>query len=180
MRKPTYRRNSLRLKTHDYRLPRFYFVTVAAWGRRCLFGAVERGRMYPNDAGRIVEEEWRRTADLRPNVDLDAFIVMPNHFHGIVQILHPVDGSNPEIPAPRRSVNQRRFARPVPGSLSTIVGSIKAAATRRIRRLDGREGIRVWQRGFDDRIIRSREHLDAVRRYIRTNPRRWAARTRRP
>jgi hypothetical protein len=82
-----HRRRSIRLPGWDYRSRGAYFVTIATQGRECLFGEVVDGEMVLSDFGNVVVEEWERTAQLRPYVRLDAFVVMPNHVHGIIWIL---------------------------------------------------------------------------------------------
>ena len=79
-------RRSIRLRGYDYARPGAYFVTICTKNRLCLFGDVVGGQMWLNAFGEIVRREWFRTADIRPNVELDAFVVMPNssftvHFH---------------------------------------------------------------------------------------------------
>jgi putative transposase len=89
-------RTSPRHPDFDYRTPAAYFVTVCAHDRRCLFGTVRRGRMRLNDVGLIVSEEWRRSETMREEVVLDAFVVMPNHLHGIICLVPPdVDDVSP-------------------------------------------------------------------------------------
>ena len=80
-------RRSIRLKGYDYREAEDYFVTICARNRECLFGEITEGELRLNDRGKIVRKEWVRTAVLRPYVELDSFIVMPNHIHGIICIL---------------------------------------------------------------------------------------------
>lgn len=79
-------RRSIRLHGYDYAQAGAYFVTICTQNRECLFGDIEDGEMRLNDYGRVVEEEWLRTATIRREVELDAFIVMPNHVHGIIVI----------------------------------------------------------------------------------------------
>lgn len=86
MQKPGRRRVNIRLHDFDYSQPGAYFITICAAGRRCLFGKVVDDEMLPNMLGLLVENEWLRTALLRPEIELDAFAVMPNHFHAIVII----------------------------------------------------------------------------------------------
>lgn len=83
---PHYHRRSIRLKDFDYSQAGAYFITICAHDRECLFGDIVNGWMELNDAGRIVEEQWRRGVFDR-NVELGASVVMPNHLHGIVVIL---------------------------------------------------------------------------------------------
>jgi putative transposase len=90
-------RRSIRLKGYDYAAAGAYFVTIAAQGRACLFGQVVDGEICLNEAGRMVEHQWLTLAGRFPTIDLDEFVVMPNHFHGII-LLEPaayaVDGSD--------------------------------------------------------------------------------------
>jgi REP element-mobilizing transposase RayT len=116
---PLVRRRSPRLAHFDYANPGTYFVTICAFRRRCLFGKVLAGMMQLSEAGRIAEQEWLRTAELRPYVDLDSHIVMPNHIHGLIIIRGPVIQHNV-------SDRSRRH------SLPAIVGGFKAATSRRI------------------------------------------------
>jgi putative transposase len=78
------RRRSIRLKEYDYGQAGAYFVTICARHRECLFGDIGQGKIVLNPFGKIVEEEWHRTKQMRQGVDLDFFIVMPNHIHGII------------------------------------------------------------------------------------------------
>lgn len=79
-------RRSIRLSGYDYSQNGAYFITVCATNKEFIFGDIENGEMRLNDAGRIVMEEWMKTADIRPGVELDACVVMPNHFHGIIVV----------------------------------------------------------------------------------------------
>ena len=82
-------RRSIRLTHYDYSLPGAYFVTICAFGKLCIFGQVVSDQMRENDCGRIVREQWLDTVRIRPQIELDAFTVMPNHLHGILWILGP-------------------------------------------------------------------------------------------
>jgi REP element-mobilizing transposase RayT len=88
--KYTTHHTSRRTDGWDYTQPAAYFVTVCTQDRRCLFGVVEEGRMYLNALGQIVVGEWKRSEEIRDRVHLDAFVVMPNHLHGIVVFADPV------------------------------------------------------------------------------------------
>jgi len=79
-------RRSIRLKGYDYAEAGAYFVTIGAQNRECLFGAIVDGEMRVNDAGKMVERWWEELPHKFPSVELDEFVVMPNHFHGIVGI----------------------------------------------------------------------------------------------
>lgn len=106
--------------------------------------------------GAIVQSVWLRTAEVDHHVSLDAYVVMPDHVHGIL-VLEELDGG----------CTGRR-------NLSSIVGTFKAAASREIREEFLDVGP-IWQRGYHDRIIRSDRELAHVRRYIEMNPARWIA-----
>ena len=84
--KNKYRIESIRLPGYDYSRPGAYFITIVVHNRQCLFGEIVNGEMTLNEFGEIVKTEWQKTGALRPNIDVDAFIVMPNHLHGILII----------------------------------------------------------------------------------------------
>jgi putative transposase len=151
------RRKHLRLAGYDYSLAGGYFITICTHERVNLFGTITVDVMELSAAGRVVEEEWMRTGQMRSNVILDEFVVMPNHLHAIVLIDYPANGwRQPDEPRQR---------------LERIVAGFKAACTRRINEI--RRGI-VWQRSFNDQIIRGEKHLEHPRRYVDNNVRRWA------
>ena len=79
-------RRSIRLKGYDYAQNGVYYITICTWDRECLFGTIVNGKMVLNEFGRIVCEEWQSTPEKRSNVNLDVFVVMPNHLHGILMI----------------------------------------------------------------------------------------------
>ena len=88
-------RRSTRLKGYDYSLPGLYFVTICTQNRVCLFGEVTDGNMILNRWGRIARDQWQKTETIRDNVALDAFVVMPNHVHGIIQNDMPLQNDTP-------------------------------------------------------------------------------------
>lgn len=181
---------SRRLDSHDYR-GGAYFVTTNARKRAPFFGTVERGRMYLGAYGKIIAEEWQRTGEVRNEVSLDAFIVMPDHVHGLLWICHSDDDEEQEEPQEddryRKEELEKRgremhlatssnmppgLEKRRAGTLSTIIGCFKAAVTRRINERRDTPGETVWQSSFHDHIVRNREELRRIRRYIRTNPQR--------
>jgi REP element-mobilizing transposase RayT len=159
-------RHSIRLPGYDYTGAGAYFVTVCTDARECLFGQIIDGEMCLDAYGEIALECWQAIPAHCPYIGLDAFVVMPNHIHGIlilkdtaIQPVHP--------PA------QERFAKPVAGSLPSIMRLYKAAVTRRINSLHGTLARAVWQRNYYEHIIRDLDALEQIRAYIATNPLRW-------
>src|SRR5690606_3555908 len=86
-------RISYRLRGHDYTAPGIYYITICTHDRECLFGHIANGRLIPNIHGDIVREEWIGTPDIRPEIRLDEFVVMPNHLHAIIWIAENVPDS---------------------------------------------------------------------------------------
>ncbi len=159
-------RKSIRLPGYDYTQAGAYFVTVVTWQRDCLFGVVVNGETVLNDFGKIVMEEWERGPVVRPNIELGAYIVMPNHFHGILVI----DGN---VGASRRLAPTGAIS-PKPGSLGAIMAQFKSIVTKRIWKLDeNMNGTPIWQRNYYERIIRNEREMDAIWRYIEANPVNW-------
>lgn len=187
--KGTYRIESARWSGHDYRAPGWYHVVICTRERACTLGTVGNGRVGLSRAGCIAAQEWQKTPRVRPSVHLGAWMVMPNHVHGIIGITsersgHDADadrGADATIETLRRNVsttkdddkNERMSdISPDPGSLSAIVRAYKSACTKRIRR-----GVRsdfAWQARFYDRVIRNERERQATRRYVLENPLKWA------
>jgi REP element-mobilizing transposase RayT len=82
-----HKRKSIRLKGYDYSQEGLYFITLCCQNRECLFGQIHNGSMILNDAGKMIENEWLNLENRFPNIELHEFIVMPNHFHGILKIV---------------------------------------------------------------------------------------------
>lgn len=156
-------RRSIRLRGHDYTRAGRYFVTLCAARRRPLFGTVVNGRMTLSQAGRIVGEEWLRSAEVRREIVLDEWIVMPDHLHGVVTI--QADGQADHA-ADRRGAPTGA----APRSLGAMIAGFKSASGRRINALLGTPGEPVWHRDYYDTVIRGADALANIRRYIRGNP----------
>jgi len=161
----TMHRRSLRLRGYDYSSPGAYFVTVCASSH--LFGRVRAGEMIPNRSGEIARECWTSIPKHFTYVRIDAFVVMPDHVHGIL-ILRD------------RYPRTHAIGRISPGSLGAVVRSFKSAVASRINSLRGARIGGIWQRNYFDEIICSRDDLDRVRRYIRDNAARWERNRTRP
>jgi len=157
-----YRVRSSRLPGYDYSQPGAYFVTVCTADHHPWFGDIENGEMVLSGIGEIVREEILRTPEVRASVNLDEWVIMPNHVHMIIQI---VDCS--AVETPRRGVSTWK-----PGTLGSIVNQFKSVCTKRIRSMYAESGF-AWQSRFHDHIIRNDESLRLIREYIRINPREW-------
>lgn len=124
----------------------------------CLFGSVEGGQTYLGAPGNAVVRCWAAIPVHSPWVELDEFVVMPNHVHGLLNVVRDVGG---------QSIASGGM------SIATIVGEFKAAATRAVHELDGFCGVRVWQRSYYDHVLRSETALAHIRQYIVDNPLKW-------
>ena len=162
-------RHSIRLKGYDYSNHGAYFVTICSHEKKCIFGNVVDGKMLLNDLGKIVEAEWIKCGELRIDVALHAFVVMPNHFHGIVLICDDDDGRG----TARRAPTVEQFGKPVAGSLPTIVRAFKSAVTKRINIHRDTPGVPVWQRNYYEHVIRDDADYTRIAEYVADNPRRW-------
>lgn len=167
----------MRLQGFDYTQPACYFITICAQDFKHHWGIVEDEYMINNTFGRIVENEWYKTAVLRDNLTLDAFTMMPNHIHGIIT-LHPKEGERSDFYMPNFLEEVpiekiQRFAYKVPDSIPLIVGQFKSSATREVRKAGFPLDVQHWQKGYYERVIRSRKELENVRRYIENNPVKW-------
>ena len=125
--------------------------------------------MILNTKGQIVHNEWYKTAQIRRNVSLDSFIVMPNHVHGIIVI----NAANRRGTMPRAPASKfEHFGKPVSNSIPTIIRGFKSAVTRRVR-IRVTCCIPVWQRNYYEHIVRDESDLEQIREYIENNPIRW-------
>lgn len=140
-------RKRLRLPTYDYSTPGAYFVTVCARDGACIFGRVVADQTELSRLGRIVEGAWRSIPRHHAGVRIDAFVVVPNHVHGIIWL------------------DRAGQVRPLP--IPAVVGGFKARASR----ITGRS---LWQRSYHERVVRDETELTALRTYIAENPPRWA------
>ena len=171
---PRPNRRSIRLRGYDYTSAGAYFVTICVQNRECLFGDVVDGQMVLNDYGRIVEGKWGNTPKLRTNVELDEFIVMPNHFHGIVVIAEPGRGVLHYAPANGQPThtNTSKFRSPTQ-TIGAIIRGFKSTVTKHINELRNTPGAKIWQRNYYEHIIRHDDEFSRIREYITVNPARW-------
>ena len=173
-------RRSIRLKGYDYAEAGMYFVTLTARDRVPLFGSIIGGIMHPSEAGLIIQKEWLRTPSIRPEVELDEFIIMPDHMHGIIVIVDERNGvtssSNCVVGANSYSPQLTTPFRSPSRTLGAIIRGFKAASTKHIITLRGTPGIPVWQRNYYEHIVRDGRALDRIRSYIKNNVTAWIER----
>ncbi len=180
-------RRSIRLKGYDYAQEGAYYVTICTHARAHLFGAVANAWMDRSHIGDIVQRCWDAIPAHMPMVELDEFIVMPDHVHGIILITrHPdagvaIDervgaGNFPpprtmDGPPPDPGGNMPTMQR---GSLGHIIQTFKAAVSRQVVK-EGlvERGTPIWQRGYYERIIRDAAEHDRIAQYIAENPVNW-------
>lgn len=185
-----FRIKSNRLTSWDYTTAWWYYVTINTFNQKEYFGEVKNAKMELNEIGKIAEEELQLTPKLREYVELDDYVIMPNHIHAIIIINESVETCRGMSENHGNIINNRRdvaryistdgdeqtenyFSKisPKPKSLSAIVRSYKSAVTKRIRKI----GINnfKWQSNFYDRIIRNESELFNIRKYIEQNPLKW-------
>lgn len=188
-------RRSIRLKAYDYSQAGLYFITICVQDKLYLFGKVEKGEMVLNEYGKIAYNEWLKTPEIRNNVELDVFVVMPNHIHGIIIL---TDARRGELHSP---VNTHELHSPVnthelhssvntnllktfykmgecksplrapSNNIGAIVRGYKSAVTKQLNLLN--IGCTVWQRNYYEHIIRNEQSYYAISEYIINNPAKW-------
>ena len=182
---------SARLSTWDYGANGSYFITICTAHREHFFGEVIESQMHLSKIGDRASKCWREVPDHFPFFYLDAFSIMPNHFHGIVLIEKPYvgdwGGSNklrtgddvetghalslqPNMDESQTKPKHPRFRNQGKQTISSMVGSFKSAVTKYCNENGLRFG---WQSRFHDHIIRDKQEFYAIRNYIINNPRNW-------
>ncbi len=167
----TYHRRSIRLQGYDYAQVGAYFVTICTYNRECLLGQVVDGHTVLNQYGEIVVACWNDLPNHYLSVELDAFVVMPNHVHGTILLADPVGAGFRE-----REMVGAGF-KPAPTKrrpLSEIIRAFKTFSSRCINESRGTPGIPTWQHNYYEHVIRDDDSLNRIRDYIATNPLRWA------
>lgn len=173
------RRHSVRLKEYDYSQAGAYFVTICTQDRACLLGEIVDGEMRLSEGGRTVQSAWDRLPQRYPEIELDAHVLMPNHFHGII-ILHPEPvGARSSRPNTSESVsagssclNDKGRENRAP-TLGKIVAYFKYQTTTQINATRNSGIQKLWQRNYYEHVIRNEADLTEAREYILNNPARW-------
>ena len=181
-------RRSIRLVGYDYSQAGLYFVTLVCQDRAHLFGAIKDGIMCLNEFGQIAADEWLHTQEVRNNVVLHEFVVMPNHIHGIIEILYPIESCN--IVGAFKSPSQTIGAIVRGYKIATIkrikeleskgelqfaptVPTVPTAPTARTREIIKSLDYKIWQRNYYEHIIRDEKAYININNYIIENPKRW-------
>ena len=167
-------RMSYRLRHWDYASNAPYFITICTENRKHFFGEISDGKMQLSDIGRIVENEWIKTPNIRPEMQLKLgeFVVMPNHFHAILIIARD---ATPGVPT---STYKNKFG-PQSNNLASIIRGFKSAVTTQVKKSyscgDAMPCVPSfkWQSGFHDHIIRDAESFARIEKYIMNNPANW-------
>ena len=139
-------RRSIRLKGYDYSQSGLYFITICVQNRHCLFGEIENDEMILNEYGKIAATEWINTESIRDNIRLHEYIIMPNHIHGIIEIIDRKGDCRGES----------QFAPTAP-----TAPTIKSL------------NYKIWQRNYYEHIIRDEKSHQIISEYIITNPQKW-------
>jgi len=160
-------RRSIRLKGYDYAQSGFYFITTVVKSRTCLFGKIEDGKMILNPAGDMIAEEWLKLKSRFLNIELHESVVMPNHFHGILEIL-PLQLTDLEESAEK---TDNKTLGEMIGAFESIttVEYIRGVKTKNWTRFEWK----LWQRNYWEHIIRSERSFWKIANYIIDNPKNW-------
>jgi len=153
-----YQRRSIRLKNYDYTQVGSYFITICTHHLKILFREIKGGEMVLNKLGQIAKEELTKTKELRKNMVIDQYVIMPNHFHLLIGLIDDCRSTA------RRAPTKERFQKPVENSIPTIIRSFKSAVTRRIHFIDTSPVIFIWQRNYYEHVVRNEQELNKIRR----------------
>ena len=175
-------RRSIRLRGYDYSQPGAYFVTICTQNRLSVFGRIADGKMILDEPGAIANSEWKKLDQRFPQIELDEYIIMPNHIHGIIIItdtvgaihelpIHPSDienGLQPDVTEENSPAIRRRM------TLPRVIGFYKMNSAKAINIALKTPGKHRWQRNYYEHIIRNNDSLNRIRRYIHENPSQWS------
>jgi REP element-mobilizing transposase RayT len=191
-----HKRQSTRLKGYDYSKEGNYFLTICCQDKECLFGDVVNGKMILNNIGEVVNECWLKIPNHFPKVKLKEYVIMPNHIHGIIELINDeksvsnntavenlrvinLKAENEQllnsIPI-KNSIIQNNFQKCTPRSIGSIIKGFKIGVTKWIRDKNNFEPIlieSIWQRNYHEHIIRDNREYEKIVKYIINNPSKW-------
>ena len=191
-------RRSIRLKGYDYSQAGLYFVTIVCQNREHFFGKIENGKMILNDAGKMVNDEWLKLPKRFHYIRLHEYIVMPNHFHAILEIVNQNENNvgatlvvapnnktfdpnnntidinqkgQPQGIAPTETPTNKKTLGDIVGAFQSIttVEYIRGIKTKNWKPFDKK----IWQRNYWEHIIRNEKSYNTISEYIRNNPQKW-------
>ena len=162
-------RRSIRLRHYDYSQNGAYFVTLCIQNRECLFGEITESRITLNEYGKVTTNSWNWLSERYAAVDLDAWIVMPNHLHGVI-LFSEGAGNGLGLGGSRTAPTKEETRKP----LGRVIGAFKTVSTKRINELRSTPTVPVWQRNYYEHVIRNDNDLARIREYIADNPAGWA------
>lgn len=165
-------RKIIRNQKWDYSWPASYFITLNTHNRIHLFGKIINGQLELSEIGKIINEEWEKSFEIRTELFCDAFVIMPDHLHAILRIDYGNEYSSEGFIAHHKG-DSKAVAYRVPRSISSFVAGFKSAATKRINEFRNMPRVPVWQARFHDRIIGSEEQFNNTKNYIENNPMKW-------
>jgi len=160
-----YFRQSARLKNYDYSKGGAYFVTVTVDGEDEIFGNIVEGKIKLNEAGEIIEKVWMSLPKQFTNVKLDEFVIMPDHFHGVIILENNNEGLMNQA---RTKEKNWILMKNKKNTLGKIIRAFKAKATKLIHE-DGFKDFK-WHRNYYDHIVKDEKELLIIRKYIKNNP----------
>lgn len=176
-----FQRKTTRMQGYDYTQPGAYFVTLLTYRRQCLFGALINGVMQLTPLGELASTCWQALESRFQLVQLDEFVVMPDHIHGILMLTE--DDSTGRIRARQQETAgslRTEITSPLPitpskGSLGSIIAAYKSTVARLYNGMMKSPRTKIWNRNYHDRIIRNEAELYRIQVYIRENPTNWLA-----
>jgi len=169
--KDKYRIKSARLEGYDYSREGLYFITICTKNREDYFGEIKNSKMILSNLGTIADIFWHEIKNHTKNTILHEFIVMPNHIHGIIEIVdHHGCSKDDACIVSTVMVSPLQNISPKSGTISRIVGSYKSAVSKHAHRLKYEFS---WQPRYWDHIIRNEKEYYRISDYIKKNPNKW-------
>lgn len=154
-----------RAKWWNYSNNATYFITFCTFEHECLLGKIKNGEISFSEIGKIADEEWNKSFQIRKELFCEAYVIMPNHIHAILRIEQNFDISD--------NIEQSRGFIREPKSISSFIAGYKSTVTKRINKLRGTPKSQVWQSRFYDRILRNENEYKICLKYISENPLKW-------
>ncbi|TSJ39074.1 transposase [Fluviicola chungangensis] len=166
---PIHRRKSQRLNGYDYAKEGLYFITIKTENNRPLFGEIINGIMKLDESGLVAQNCWLDIPKHFPHAALHEFVIMPDHVHGIIEIVYNPNYVGAKNFSPLHN-DQPNFKSPSK-TIGSIIRGFKTGVTKWMRNHTTVHD--VWQRNYHDHIIRNTESYERICQYIRDNPKKW-------